>query len=102
MRVERDQHGNRLNAEGMSWGQVRDLREARETIRRLAPPLAMLLDVIAPVPPCPHKIRQVTDLNDRRTHPLPTWKCQGCGVPMTNGGVAGPRALTHRDLSNAP
>lgn len=63
---------------GSSWGLVRDLNAAREVIRRCDPALGLLLDTLAPVPPCPHRAMQVrTDYGE-----LPRWKCRGCGEPM--------------------
>lgn len=69
----------------LSWGEVRDLRIARETLRRLDPPTAFHLDALFPVPPCPHKVRQERTQYGER----PRWSCAGCGVRMRGGGHGG-------------
>jgi hypothetical protein len=67
----------------VSAREVAALREAREVIQRNDPALALLLGVLCPIPPCPHKVRR-----DRPSgsHPWrPSWSCAGCGVPMRSG-----------------
>lgn len=82
-------------AAGESWGLVRDLRRARETIRKTDPVLAMRLDVLHPIPPCPHKVRQ-----ERTPYgALPRWSCAGCGIPMRCGPGNSWRAVTAENAS---
>ena len=67
----------------LSWGQVRDLRAAREIIRANDPALAMRLDVLHPIPPCPHRVREGRPERGK----LPRWYCAGCGVEMNRGRI---------------
>lgn len=70
-------------AAGESWGLVRDLTAAREIIRRLDPPLALLLDTLHPVPPCPHKGMEKRPGTWKA--PASRWKCRGCGIDVIEG-----------------
>lgn len=83
---------------GESWGLVRNLRAAREVIRRNDPPLALLLDTLHPLPPCPHKPRQ-----DRTPYgSLPRWSCKGCGVEMRSGPLNNWRAVSPPARETSP
>lgn len=57
--------------------------EARETIKRFDPALAMYLDVHFPIEKCPHWGREIRQIGGNRMHWTPRYKCLGCGIDVT-------------------
>lgn len=66
----------------MTAGEVAELRQAREIIRRVNPALAMRLDALHEVPPCPkHKPVMINRFSDSAWS-SPKYKCRFCQVEV--------------------